>query len=117
MRDDETAGVVSDVAGYRIGPEARVVLHRHASRGTYAVAVVLDEGPFTAEQAAQAAERLRESCAGWVSKATAARRLGVSERSVDLLREQGVLVSTSDATRHVLIDASSLDAEIARREA
>lgn len=101
--------------GYRAGPEARVVLHRHASRGSYAVAVVLDEGPFTASEAAEAAEKIREEFAGVVSKATAARRLGISERSVDVLREKGLLRSTTDETKHVLVDAESLATEMRRR--
>lgn len=111
MTNDETTG-----RGYRIGPGARVVLHRHASRGSYAVAVVLDEGPFTAAEAAEAAEVLREVHAGVVSKATAARRLGISERSVDVLRANGTLTSGTDETRHVLVDSESLRLELERRE-
>lgn len=102
--------------GYAVGPEARVVLHRNGARGSYAVAVVVDEGPYSARQARGAAARIREDSAGWVSKADAAERLGVSERQVDYLRGQGRLVSTSDETHHVLIDRDSLDAELRRRE-
>jgi hypothetical protein len=59
----------------------------------------------------------REDYAGWLSKADAAERLGVSERQVDYLREQGRLMSTHDETSHVLISSDSLDAEVRRREA
>jgi len=104
-------------AGYRVGPDARVVLHRHASRGTYAVAVVLDEGPFSADEARRVAASIREACGRWVSKAEAARRLGVSERQVDTLRASGVLASASDETGHALIGSESLEAELRRRAA
>lgn len=93
---------------------ARVVLHRHGARRAYAVAVVLDEGPYSLKEAAQRAEALRES-QGWVSKATAAERLGLSERQVDYLRESGRLASVSTETNHVLVGLDSLNAEIERR--
>lgn len=104
-----------DYEGYRAGPGARVVLHRNAARGSYAVAVVLDEGPYSAAQARKVADRMREQHAGWVSKAEAAERLGITERMVDFLRESGRLESTKDEMRRVLISRSSLDAEIERR--
>lgn len=110
MTNDETRG-------YVLGPESRVVLHRNAARGSYAVAVVIDEGPYRLTDARNAAARIREDCAGWVSKADAAERLGVSERQVDYLREQGRLSSTHDETSHVLISSESLEIEIQRREA
>lgn len=113
MTNDETTGP----AGYFLGPESRVVLHRHGARGSYAVAVVVDEGPYSAREARKAAARIREDRGGWVSKADAAERLGVSERQVDYLREQGRLMSTSDETHHVLIARESLASEIRRREA
>lgn len=112
MTNDET----TRPAGYSLGPDARVVLHRNGARSTYAVAVVLDEGPYSLLGARLAASRLREIHGGWVSKADAADRLGVSERQVDYLREQGRLESTSDETHHVLIAVDSLNAEIRRRE-
>lgn len=92
----------------------RVVLHRHGARRAYAVAVVLDEGPYSLHDAAQRAEALREE-QGWVSKATAAQRLGLSERQVDYLRESGALLSASTETNHVLVSVESLNAEIERR--
>jgi hypothetical protein len=113
MTNDETR----EPAGYHVGPDARVVLHRHASRGTYAVAVVLDEGPFSADEARRMAEELREAFGRWVSKAEAARRLGVSARQVDTLRASGVLESVSDETGHALIGLESLAAELLRRAA
>lgn len=103
--------------GYRVGPESRVVLHRHGARGSYAVAVVLDEGPYSAPEARRAAARIREKHAGWVSKTEAAERLGVSRRQVDYLRGQGRLAAMNDETGHALISSASLDAEIRRREA
>lgn len=110
MTNDETGS-----RGYVLGAESRVVLHRHGARGSYAIAVVVDEGPFSAADARRRAAHIREDRGGWVSKADAAARLGVSERQVDYLREQGRLLATSDETHHVLIDADSLDAEIRRR--
>lgn len=93
---------------------ARVVLHRHGARRAYAVAVVLDEGPYSLAEASARAEALRES-QGWVSKASAAERLGVTERQVDYLREAGRLESISTETKHVLVSLDSLNAEIERR--
>jgi hypothetical protein len=113
MTNDNT----TEPAGYRVGPESRVVLHRHGARGSYAVAVVLDEGPYSAPEARSAAARLREDRGGWVSKADAAGRLGVSERQVDYLREQGRLISRNDAVGHAFISSESLCAEVRRREA
>lgn len=102
-------------SGYRLGREARVVLHRHGARRAYAVAVVLDEGPFTLRQASDVANAVREKLGGWVTKAEAAERLGVTERQVDYLRESGHLAYSHDETKHVLIDVKSLEAEIDRR--
>jgi hypothetical protein len=113
MTNDET----TRPAGYTLGPEARVVLHRHGARGSYAVAVVADEGPYSAREARRAAARIRETHAGWVSKTDAAERLGVSRRQVDYLRGQGRLDAMNDETGHALISSASLDAEIRRREA
>jgi hypothetical protein len=113
MTNDET----TRPAGYRLGRESRVVLHRNGARGSYAVAVVLDEGPYSAPEARRAAARIRETHAGWVSKADAAERLGVSKRQVDYLREQGRLVAIRDETGHALICSASLAAEVRRREA
>lgn len=104
-----------DPAGYHLGREARVVLHRHGARQAYAVAVVLDEGPFTLRQALDIANAVREKLGGWVTKAEAAKRLGISERQVDYLRESGHLSYSHDETKHVLIDVKSLSAEIERR--
>lgn len=112
MTNDETTGP----AGYQLGRDARVVLHRHGARGSYAVAVVVDEGPFHLTDARMRAALIRETHGGWVSKADAAERLGVSERQVDYLRENGRLRSTSDETHHVLIAVDSLNEEIRRRE-
>lgn len=92
----------------------RVVLHRHGARRAYAIAVVLDEGPYSLPEASARAEALRES-QGWVSKATAAQRLRISERQVDYLRESGVLESISTETKHVLVSLDSLNEEIERR--
>lgn len=95
-------------------PEGRVVLHRHGARRAYAVAVVVDEGPYSLTEASARAEVLRQE-QGWVSKASAAERLGISERQVDYLRESGRLLSVSTETKHVLISVESLAAEIERR--
>lgn len=116
MTNDDTTKPSEGGGGYTLGPDSRVVLHRHGARGSYAVAVVFDEGPYSVAEARLRAAAIRETCAGWVSKSDAARRLGVSERQVDYLREQGRLVSSSDDAHHVLIDRESLNAEIQRRE-
>lgn len=109
--------MTDDDKGYHLGPEARVVLHRHGARRAYAVAVVVDEGPYASvRDAAAAAELIRERHSGWVSKATAAQRLGITERMVDYLRSSGQLVYEHDGTGHVLIDVKSLNAEIERRQ-
>lgn len=95
-------------------PKGRVVLHRHGARRAYAIAVVVDEGPYTLTEASEAATRLLESM-GWVPKANAAAVLGLSERQVDYLRESGRLESTKTETRHVLISVESLKTELERR--
>lgn len=100
--------------GYRLGPEARVVLHRRA-HGAYAVAVVLDEGPYTLAEAQRVADTAREACGGWVTKDRAAHMLGVTPRTVDTLRLNGALEWKSDRTGRVMIDHASLKREIDRR--
>lgn len=100
--------------GYRLGPEARVVLHRRA-KGTYAVAVVLDEGPYTLAEAQGVADAQREACGGWVTKDRSAHLLGVTPRTVDTLRLNGTLMWKSDRTGRVMIDHASLQREIDRR--
>ena len=94
----------------------RVVLHRHGGLGSYAVAVVADEGPYSKEEAEAVADTLRES-SGWVTKARAAERLGLSTQMVDNLRRAGLLSSVKDAAGHVMITRESIDREIARRSA
>jgi hypothetical protein len=103
-------------SGYRAGADARVVLHRHGARGTYAVAVVVDEGPYSAAEAHGVADALRETCGGWVTKTAAAHRLGLSESSVDLLRRAGRLLSETDDTGRVMIPLESLRQELERRK-
>lgn len=99
--------------GYRLGADARVVLHR--SRGRYAVAVVADEGPYSRAEAEGVADALREAHGGWVTKAAAAHRLGLSTQMVDVLRRNGTLVSRTDAAGHALICVKSLAEELRRR--
>lgn len=102
--------------GYTLGRDARVVLHRHGARRTYAVAVVLDEGPYASLADASAAlEALQERHGGWVPKHVAAQRLGLSIRQVDYLRQAGRLDAMTTETGHALIGVGSLNAEIARR--
>jgi hypothetical protein len=102
--------------GYRIGPQARVVIHRNGARRNYAVAVVVDEGPYaSAADALAALEGLREAHSGWVSKAVAAQRLGISRRQVNYLQSVGVLDTMNDETGHLLVSVDSLNEELARR--
>lgn len=115
MMNHDTMGPEDGGRGYLLGAESRVVLHRHASRGTYAVAVVLDEGPYSLPDARRAMASVLEG-AGWVTHDAAAERLGLSRRQVSYLRNSGRLVSVTDETGHVLISSASLDAEIRRRE-
>jgi len=104
--------------GYSLGPDARVVLHRHGQwgEGQYSVAVVAAEGPFDRETAQRVADRLREHGGGWVTRAMAAQRLGVTLTRVDQLRVMGRLDSEQDSSGHARISLESLNAEIARRE-
>lgn len=101
--------------GFRLGPESRVVLHRHCGR--YVVAVVVDEGPYSRAEAEGVADALREACGGWVTKSAAAHRLGLSTQMVDVLRRNGTLVSRTDAAGHALICVKSLGEELRRRAA
>lgn len=101
--------------GYRLGPEARVVLHRHGATGGYAVAVVVAEGPYSKERAAEIADEVREAHGGWVTKGVAASRLGLSVQMVDVLRRRGQLESTKNIAGHVMISAQSLARELERR--
>lgn len=99
--------------GYVIGPEARVVvLRRHSG---YAVAVVHSEGPFSHEQAEAMAAALRRKGSGKLTKAETARVLGITEKGVDYLRREGILVSERQDNKRVLIDADSVYAELERR--
>lgn len=100
--------MTDETKGYHLGPEARVVAHRRG-RGQYAVAVVLDEGPFTKDDALRELDRYRETVGGWVSKARAAEMLGVSQKQVDHLRETGELTWARDCTDRVMIDLASVN--------
>jgi hypothetical protein len=103
--------------GYSFGPDARVVLHRHGAWGSgqYSVAVIADEGPYDRATAERVADGLREAVGGWVSRATAAQRLGLTETRVDQLRAEGRLDSTQDSSNRARITLDSLEREIARR--
>jgi hypothetical protein len=104
-------------AGYSLGPEARVVLHRHGAWGSgqYSVAVIAEEGPFDRATAERVADGLRAHGGGWVTRATAAQRLGLTEARVDQLRVEGRLDSTQDSSNRARISLDSLEREIARR--
>jgi hypothetical protein len=116
MTNDDTRRPEDGGRRYVLGADSRVVLHRHGARGSYAIAVVLDEGPYDLLGARKVAAQVRED-AGWVAKADAASRLGVSERQVDYLRSQGRLIAMKDETGHALISSESLEAELRRRQA
>lgn len=99
---------MSTPQGFEIEPGARVTLVRR-HRG-YALAVVLDEGPFGHEEAQ---ERLRQAqlvISGLVSRAEAANKLGLSVQQVDNLRREGKLKS-----RDGMITYSSILEELSRR--
>lgn len=97
---------MSDERGFVVGPEARVCLVRR--HGGYAVAVVVDEGPFEHDAAELAASELRRRVSGKVTKREAAQILGISTKGVDYLRAQGVLPSDSEGNGRVLLDANSV---------
>lgn len=103
---------MNDKRGFEIGPHARVtVLRRH---GGYAVAVVLDEGPFSHEQAEAKAAELRRHASGKLTKCEAAELLGITSKGVDYLRSQGILESVREGKR-VVVTSESVHAELARR--
>lgn len=104
---------MDETPGYHLGPEARVaVLRRHDG---YAVAVVVDEGPYTHEQAEAAASELRRRHAKKFTKSEAAKMLGIGIKGVDYLRAVGALSSERGDNRRVLIHADSVYAEMERR--
>ena len=105
----------SDDPGYRVGPDARLVVHRSGRDSRYSVAVVLDEGPYSLEEAVLRLSEIREDVGGYVGRADAAHRLGLTERMVDTLRAQGVLEWISDDTNRVMISTGSLEKELQRR--
>ena len=105
----------SDDQGYRVGSDARLVLHRSGRDHRYSVAVVLDEGPYTLEQAALRLDEIREQVGGYVTRAVAAQRLGLTERMIDVMRTAGVLDWKADDTKRVMISVDSLKKELQRR--
>lgn len=105
---------MNETPGFVLGPESRVAtLRRHDG---YAVVVVLDEGPFSYSEA-QARVRSLSShqTAGYLTKAEAARKLGITQKGVDFLRREGKLESTTGHNGRVLIPESSVCAELDRR--
>lgn len=92
--------------GYVLGPESRVVvLRRHDG---YAVAVVHSEGPFGHAEAEAMASALRRQGSGKITKAEAAKYLGISQKGVDYLRREGHIRSEVQENKRVLIDADSV---------
>lgn len=108
--------MTEETNGYHLGPGARVVAHRRI-KGRYAVAVVLDEGPFTKDDALAKVDEYRERVGGWVSKARAAEMLGISQKQVDKLRIDGDLTWERDCTDRVMIDVNSVKEFKALRDA
>lgn len=104
---------MNEKPGYVIGPESRVVALR--SRLGYHVAVVIEEGPFSHDEAEERAAELRRRNSGRLTKAEAAARLGITEKGVDYLRRENRLTSVSQDNKRVLICATSVEAELARR--
>jgi hypothetical protein len=98
---------MNEKRGFVLGPEARVAaLRRHDG---YAVVVVLDEGPFSHDEAcAKVRELSRHQTKGYSTKAEAAGRLGLSQKGVDYLRSQGRLEWTTGHNGRVLISDSSI---------
>lgn len=103
---------MNEERGIKLGPEgARVaVLRRH---GGYAVVAVIDEGPFSHEEAHQRAEALNRR-PGMLSRAEAACQLGISVKGVDFLVTEGRLAKVKDGHR-AFIPESSVQAELSRR--
>jgi hypothetical protein len=94
--------------GYRLGPQARVVVLRRPEG--YAVAVVHSEGPFSREDAEAMAAALRRTASGQLTKAEAASILGITPKGVDYLRRIGHIktIATPGKKSRVLIDADSV---------
>lgn len=105
---------MNEKGGFVLGPEARVAaLRRHDG---YAVVVVLDEGPFSHEEAcAKVRDLSRHQTVGYLTKAETAGRLGLSQQGVDFLRREGRLDWTTGHNGRVLISESSVRAELQRR--
>lgn len=104
---------MSEKRGFVLGPEARVCLvRRHAG---YAVAVVLDEGPFDRDTAERVAASHRRLSSGTATKREVAKILGITTKGVEYLRSQGVLSSVSEENGRALFDLDEVHAERARR--
>lgn len=103
---------MNEAHGMRLGPEgARVAVLRR--RGGYAVVAVIDEGPFSHDEAHQRAEALNRR-PGLLTKAEAADLLGVSVKGIDFLVGECKLIKIRDG-RRAFITQESVDAELERR--
>lgn len=108
---------MSEREPYAVPEDAPVVVHRHGERSRLrSIAVIVDVGDYATEsEFARALSWWRRRIGGWVTKAEAADRLGVSTKRVDQLRKEGRLVSKRIGGV-AAIDAASLDAELRLRE-
>lgn len=107
---------MSEREPYAVPEDAPVVVHRHGERSQRrAIAVIVDSGDYATEHDFdRALSWWRRRIGGWVTKAEAADRLGVSTKRVDQLRKEGRLVSKRIGGV-AAIDAASLDEEIQSR--
>lgn len=108
---------MSEREPYAVPEDAPVVVHRHGERSRLrSIAVIVDSGDYRTEREFELAlSWWRRRIGGWVTKAEAADRLGVSTKRVDQLRKEGRLVSKRIGGV-AAIDAASLDAELRLRE-
>lgn len=108
---------MSEREPYTVSEDAPVVVHRHGERSRLrAIAVIVDSGDYATEhEFERALSWWRRRIGGWVTKAEAADRLGVSTKRVDQLRKEGRLVSKRIGGV-AAIDAASLDTELRLRE-
>lgn len=108
---------MSEREPYAVPEDAPVVVHRHGERSRLrSIAVIVDPGDYATEHDFERAlSWWRRRIGGWVTKAEAADRLGVSTKRVDQLRKEGRLVSKRIGGV-AAIDAASLDAELQLRE-
>jgi hypothetical protein len=106
---------MAPTSGYPLPHRTPVFLTRVGREHRYVVVAVLDEGPFEDRaEAEKACESWTMKVGRWISRSSAARRLGISGPALDVLRASGKIKDFHVGTR-LAIDLDSVIDEQNRR--